>query len=191
MMKKILLIILIFINFLNAGINLPDNFEGNFKQTITNDKGKVIKYSGKVYFKADRERFLNEFNQSIVLSSKLFKWIYSSPTKKDVCSDGSQIIIIDHDLEQISKYLIDDGLDLEKVLNVAEKISSKDYKAVYKNTEYLITIDRNNHLSKIFYVDNLDNKVKIIFLNMKYNNPNFNSVNLECPENPNYDVIEE
>ncbi len=190
-MKKILLIISIFAIFLNAGITLPDNFESNFKQTITNDKGKVIKYSGRVYFKADRETFLNQYNQPEVLSSKLFKWIYSSPTKKDVCSDGTQIIIIDYDLEQISKYLIDDGLDLEKVLNVAQKISNKDYKAVYKNIEYLITMDSHNHLSKIFYVDSLDNKVKILFLNMKYNNPNFNSSNLECPENPNYDIIEE
>ena len=190
-MKKVLLTISIFTIFLNAGITLPDNFESSFKQTITNDKGKVIKYSGRVYFKADRETFLNRFNQSEVLSSKLFKWIYSSPTKKDVCSDGTQIIIIDHDLEQISKYLIDDGLDLEKVLTVAQKISNKDYKALYKNIEYLITLDSNNQLSKIFYVDNLDNKVKIVFLNMKYNNPSFNSSNLECPENPNYDVIEE
>ena len=190
-MKKILLIILMFTIFLDAGITLPDNFESNFKQTITNDKGKVIKYSGRVYFKADRETFLNKFNQQIVLSSKLFKWIYASPTKKDVCSDGTQIIIIDHDLEQISKYLIDDGLDLERVLGVAQKISRKDYKAVYKNIEYLITMDRNNHLSKIFYVDSLDNRVRIIFSGMKYNNPRFNSSNLECPENPNYDVIEE
>ncbi len=188
-MRKLLLTI--FTVVLHAGITLPDNFESSFRQTITNDKGKVIKYSGRVYFKEYKDTYVDNLNQPKILSSKLFKWIYSSPTKKDVCSDGTQIIIIDHDLEQISKYLMDDGFDLENVLTVAERISTKDYKAVYKNIEYLITMDSSNRLRKIFYVDSLDNKVRIVFFNMKYNNPNFNSSNLECPENPNYDIIEE
>ena len=188
---RILQILLLATIFINAKLSLPTNFITDFHQTITNDKGKVIKYSGKLYFKQDINVYFDEYNQTKELKSQRFKWEYNSPTKKEVCSDGVEILVIDHDLEQVSRYLVDDGLDLEKVLRLAEPISSKDYKAIYKDTEYLTTLDNQNRLKKIFYVDNLDNSVKIIFSNMQYNVPNFQSQNLECPIDPNYDVIEE
>ncbi len=187
---RILLTILILAIYLNAGILLPNNFETDFNQTITNSKGKVIKYSGKVSFKQEREIFINELNQTKELSSKLFKWSYEIPTKKEVCTDGVQLLVIDHDLEQVSKYLIDDGLDLEEVLKVAQKLTTKDYKALYKDIEYIITLDNKNRLKKIFYVDSLDNRVKIVFTNMRYNSKSFNDRSLECPINPDYDIIE-
>jgi outer membrane lipoprotein carrier protein len=188
---KLLLTITIFAIYLNANISLPNNFETNFNQTITNDKGKVIKYSGSVSFKQDRDVFIDKFNHKQVISSRLFKWSYTNPTKKEVCTDGVQLLVIDHDLEQVSKYLIDDGLDLEKVLKVAKKISTTDYKAVYKDIEYLITLDNRGRLKKIFYVDSLDNRVRILFTNMKYNSKSFSDKSLECPIDPDYDIIEE
>jgi outer membrane lipoprotein carrier protein len=187
---RLLLDISVMSVFLYADILLPDNFKSGFTQTITNSKGKVIKYEGEINFKQEREIFINEFNQTREISSKLFKWSYYTPTKKEVCSDGVQILIIDHDLEQVSKYLIDDGLDLEEILKVAQKLSSNDYKALYKDIEYLITVDNENRLKKIFYVDSLDNRVKIVFINMNYNSKSFNDKSLECPINPDYDVIE-
>jgi len=42
-----------------------------------------------------------------------------------VCTDGTEIWVIDHDLEQVSKYLIEDGFDLEKDLKVIGEISTK------------------------------------------------------------------
>jgi len=186
-----ILSILLIATLLNAELKLPINFVTNFNQIITNDKGKVIKYSGKLYFKQDINIYVDEFNRTRELKSKMFKWEYNSPTKKEVCSDGFEILVIDHDLEQVSKYLVDDGLDLEEVLKLAQPITTKDYKAVYKDTEYLITLDEFDRLKKIFYVDSLDNRVKILFSNMKYNVLNFKSSNLECPIDPDYDFIEE
>jgi len=186
-----ILSILLIATFLNAELKLPTNFITDFTQTITNDKGKVIKYLGRLYFKEDTNIYFDEFNQTREIKSQMFKWEYKSPTKKEVCSDGVEIIVIDHDLEQVSKYLVDDGLDLEKVLKLAKPITTKDYKAVYKDTEYLITLDEKDRLKKIFYVDSLDNRVKIIFTNMRYNVLNFKVSNLECPIDPDYDIIEE
>jgi outer membrane lipoprotein carrier protein len=187
---RFLLTISLVLMFLRAGILLPNNFKSNFTQTITNSKGKVIKYAGDVNFKQERQVFINELNQTEEISSKLFKWSYRTPTKKEVCSDGVQLLVIDHDLEQVSKYLIDDGLDLEEVLKVAQKLTATDYKALYRDVEYLITVDTQNQLKKIFYVDNLDNRVKIVFINMQYNSKSFTNDSLECPINPNYDIIE-
>ena len=160
---------------LHANITLPQNFKSNFKQTITNEKGNVIEYNGSVLFQ----------NQN----RSLFKWSYTYPTKKEVCTDGIQLIVVDHDLEQVSNYLVDEGINLEAVLNVAEKITTKDYKATYKEVEYLISVDAKNQLSKIVYVDNLDNGVKILFNNIKYNS-SLDMKLLECNAPQEYDIIE-
>ncbi len=175
---------------LNADIVLPNNFETDFNQTITNEKDKVIYYSGKVNFKQEKTILVNEKGLETEISSKLFKWSYLTPTKKEVCTDGLQLIVIDHDLEQVSRYLIDDGLDLEEVLKVAKKISNRDYTAYYKEVEYLISVDENSRLKSIFYTDNLDNRVKIIFKNMRYDDKSFDDSSLECEEPKDYDMIE-
>ena len=187
---RLLFTIFILAITINADITLPNNFESNFKQTITNDTGKVINYSGTVKFKQEITILIDELGSKTELSSKLFKWSYQNPTQKEVCTDGLQLIVIDHDLEQVSRYLIDDGLDLEEVLKVANKISQTDYKAIYKEVEYLITVDENSRLKKIFYIDNLDNRVKILFENIIYDNSSFDDRGLECEEPKDYDIIE-
>jgi outer membrane lipoprotein carrier protein len=188
-MRKILFILLLTLN-IGASIVLPNNFLADFEQTITNDKGKKINYKGTVVFKQEKEILIAENGTEQEFVSKFFKWNYNKPTHKEVCSDGIEIIVIDHDLEQVSKYLIDDGLDLEEVLKVAKQISNRDYKAVYKEVEYLITLNSKGELEKIFYTDNLDNRVKIVFKNMRYNVANFNDKYLECDIPKDYDTIE-
>jgi len=186
-MKSLLTLSLLTLS-INASIALPENFETNFQQSITNDKGKVIKYDGKVLFKNMKENYLDVSGQNVETSRSLFKWDYTSPTQKEVCTDGTQLIVVDHDLEQVSSYMVDEGINLEEILNVAEKITNTIYKATYKDTEYMITLDSNNHLQKIVYVDNLDNGVKIIFNNMSYNS-SVDITKLECNAPASYDII--
>ena len=173
-----------------ASISLPSNFQTEFKQTITNEKDKVITYSGSVKFKNEKQIIINEQGISHKIQSNLFRWDYESPTKKEVCTDGTQLIVVDHDLEQISRYIIDEGINLEEILKVAQQISITDYKATYKEIEYLITLDEKSWLKKIFYVDNLDNRVKIEFNQMQYDNNIFENANLECIAPADYDIIE-
>ncbi len=187
---KLLLTLLTLAMALHAEITLPDNFEAKFKQSITNDQGKVIKYDGNVLFKKTTESFFDNTGIEQSYSRSLFKWNYTSPTKKEVCTDGVQLIVIDHDLEQVSNYMVDEGIDLEGILKVAQKITNVDYKATYKETEYIITLDNKQQLSKIVYVDNLDNGVKIIFNNMNYNNTSFDVKKLECQSPQEYDIIQ-
>jgi len=86
--------------------------------------------------------------------------------------------------------MVNEGIDLESILKVAQKITNVDYKATYKETEYIITLDNSEQLSKIVYVDNLDNGVKIIFNNMNYNSTSFDVKKLECQAPKEYDIIE-
>jgi len=187
---KILFTLITLSMVVSATISLPSNFKAEFKQTITNDKNKVIIYNGTVKFKNEKQIIINEQGESHEIKSSFFKWDYKSPTKKEVCTDGIQLIVVDHDLEQVSRYIVDEGINLEEILKVAQKISNTDYKATYKEVEYLITLDNREWLKKIFYVDNLDNRVRIEFQKMKYDNNNFENNSLECIAPSDYDIIE-
>ena len=174
---------------LHAGITLPNNFKTAFHQSITNDQSKVIKYEGKVLFMNMTESLFDNTGTEKNYSRALFKWDYSSPTAKEVCTDGLQVIVVDHDLEQVSNYVVNEGINLEAILKVAQKISNIDYKATYKETEYIITLDNSEQLSKIVYVDNMGNGVKIVFDNMNYNSSSVDVTQLECKAPNDYDII--
>lgn len=173
---------------LSADITLPQNFKTDFYQSITNEKGKVINYEGNVVFKNFEQVLANSMGEASNYTRSLFKWSYATPTQKEVCTDGVQLIVIDHDLEQVSNYLIEEGINLAEVLKVAQKLSEQDYTATYKETEYLITLDDEQQLQQIVYVDNLDNRVKIVFKNMNYNTM-VNDDTLACNAPIEYDLI--
>ncbi|CAA6812130.1 MAG: Outer membrane lipoprotein carrier protein LolA [uncultured Sulfurovum sp.] len=185
---KLLLSLLALSATLSATITLPQNFETSFSQTITNDQGKVINYAGSVLFKSQEQHFLNAMEEETVYSRNLFKWSYTLPSQKEVCTDGTQLIVVDHDLEQVSNYMVDNGINLNEILKIAEKTSSKDYKAFYKDTEYFIQLDAKEQLEEITYVDSLDNKVKIVFTVMQYNT-RIEDSSLECKIPDMYDII--
>lgn len=185
---KILMILLISFKLLLAEIVLPSNFITNFHQTITNDNGKVINYKGKVYFEEIVETISDDSGIEHNYKRSLFKWNYREPSQKEVCTDGIKLTVIDHDLEQVANYLVDETIDLKSILSRAKKITLNDYQASYKDVEYLITLDSKNQLSKIIYVDNLDNHVKILFSNMSYNEI-FDSNLLVCKAPKEYDRI--
>jgi outer membrane lipoprotein carrier protein len=170
---RYLLAILALASSIEAGVVLPSNFSSSFTQTITTEKGKVIRYGGSVAFK----------------DQKLFKWNYTSPTKKEVCTNGVEILVIDHDLEQVSNYMVDDGVNLEKIMSKAKLIKGNEYKAVYKNNAYMITLDGSAKLQKVSYKDSLDNKVSIVFSNVAYDQPNFNQNTLKCNAPKGYDRV--
>lgn len=170
---RLLTLLLLASTLLFAEINLPENFQANFIQKITNTKKHVIQYSGKVQF-SDEQRF---------------KWSYVKPTKKEVCTDGSELIVVDHDLEQVSSYYITDGLDISKILKKATLHSKNVYVAQYENIKYTIQVDSKQKLHSIAYFDDLDNKVQIVFKNMKYGKGNLPAEKMKCNYPRSYDMI--
>ena len=172
-MKLIALLSLAF-SLLSASIELPENFQADFIQKITNTKQKVITYSGKV-------RFSNE---------TLFKWSYKEPTQKEVCTDGKELLVVDHDLEQVSAYRIAKGIDIAKVLNKATLHSENIYVATHENKKYTIQLDKKQRLHSIAYYDELDNKVQILFKQMKYGKGSLPEQSMKCNYPANYDMIQ-
>ncbi|WP_373031316.1 LolA-like outer membrane lipoprotein chaperone [Sulfurovum sp.] len=171
---RLLSLLLLASSVLFANIELPENFQADFTQKITNTKEKIITYSGKV-------RFSNE---------TLFKWSYEEPTKKEVCTNGLELLVVDHDLEQVSAYLITQGIDIAKILEKATLHSANIYVAEYENKQYTIQVDKKQHLHSIAYYDDLDNKVQIVFKHMKYGKGNLPTQSMKCNYPKNYDMIQ-
>ncbi len=170
----------IFITMLTLGlyvyadpIMLPENFKANFKQSITNAKKKIINYSGTV-------RFSNHVN---------LKWNYLKPTQKEVCTNSTELVVIDHDLEQVSIYRINKGFNFSKIIKKAKLHSKNIYVAKYENTNYTIQVDAKQKLHSIAYFDELDNKVQIVFKQVKYAKGNLSKKEMTCKIPADYDMI--
>ncbi len=165
---------LVSINVTNATeIKVPKSFSANFTQLITNPKGKKIKYRGKIYFNAPDN----------------LKWIYKSPTKKEVCSQYGEVVVIDHDLEQASYYSIDKGFNLSKVLKRAKHHKNNLYVTNYKGKYYTIVLNKKGQVNQIAYKDNLDNKVNLMFTNLKYRNKPLPNSKFICARPASYDSV--
>jgi len=154
-------------------ISLPDHFQADFTQMITNPKQKIIRYSGKV-------RFSNP---------SLMKWSYRKPSRKEVCTNGEELRVVDHELEQVSIYFISKGFNLSEIINQAKKYKKNIYVAHYLGKSYTIQTDRKGHLQSVAYYDEIDNKVQIIFKNIKYGKGAFSYQSMLCPAPKNYDEI--
>ncbi len=172
-MRKIVLVSISFLLLYANELQIPKSFSANFKQLITNNKGKKITYKGKIYFNAPDTT----------------KWIYASPTKKEVCSSDGKIIVIDHDLEQASYYSIDKGLNLSKVLKEAKHHKKNIYVTKYKGKYYTIVLNKKGQVNQIAYKDNLDNTVNLIFTHLKYRNSFLPDSTFICAKPASYDSI--
>jgi outer membrane lipoprotein carrier protein len=175
-LRLILLILTLQLSAFSASIALPENFQAHFTQKITNTKKKVINYSGKVYFSNKTQ----------------LKWEYIKPTKKEVCTDGYELTVVDHDLEQVSKYHINKGFDLSKILQNAKEVKDRKtvYLAKYEGKSYTIQTDQKGHLSRVVYFDDLENTVLIIFSKMKYGKGTLKNSKMKCNYPNSYDIIE-
>ncbi len=170
---KIFIVTMTMITGLFAAIAVPEHFQADFVQKVTNPKGKVITYEGSVRF--------SEGNR--------LKWVYLKPTSKEVCTDGKELIVVDHDLEQVSYYLIDKGLDLPTILKHAKKYKDNIYLAEYQNRRYTIQVDKNGRIQSVAYFDDLDNKVQIVFKKMQYGKGSLKAADMHCNAPKSYDVI--
>jgi len=172
-MRVLLLILTLSLYVHAAPLTLPENFQAYFTQKISNTKKKTINYSGKV-------RFSNK---------SLLKWEYTKPTKKEVCTNNRELTVVDHDLEQVSKYLINQGFNFSKIVKQAKLYKKNIYVAQYENKSYTIQVDKKLKLHSIAYFDDLDNKVQIVFKKMKYGKGLLSRKSMTCTVPKNYDMI--
>jgi len=166
--------ILLFTAIISAEqIKIPVSFSAKFTQKITNPNKHIIHYSGTI-----------RLNRSGAL-----KWQYQKPTKKEVCSDGNSLTIVDHDLEQVSFYRLNKTLDLVKILKKAKHHKDNIYVANYQDMLYTFSLDKAGRIDQIAYKDTLENTVNIHFHAMHYNTKAYPQSKMQCPYPPAYDIV--
>ncbi len=176
MFRRFFLLAIVFFGLISLNgqsIQIPVAFKARFIQQIKNPKGKIIKYRGTVIFN----------------SPSSTKWVYTSPTRKEVCSRGRQVIVIDHDLEQVNYYSVNKRFNLSKVLSNAKLHHGNVYTTKFDGKLYTVVINSRNQVEQIAYKDNLDNTVNIIFTNIQYRSRPFPVSKFECIKPINYDSI--
>ncbi len=172
-MRYFLILITWFALLSAGGITLSSGMEAQFVQKITNPKKKVIRYEGRV----------------LMDNGARFKWNYIKPTKKEVCSDGKRVIVVDHDLEQVSYYRMDKGFDLGAVLKKAKHYKDNLYTARYRGRTYTIAVDPKGRVEQIAYRDDMDNVVNIHLYKLKTYSKSPGAAAFLCPYPKSYDVI--
>ena len=135
-----------------ATINDINSFKADFMQSVTDDKNVSLHYSGNLSAQKPQNAI----------------WHYTKPINKDVYINQFNITIIEPEIEQVIIRKIKSNFDFFMLIKNAVKVKENTYIASYKGTEFTIMI-KNNFIQSIFYKDEFENDVKIIFTKQQQN----------------------
>ncbi len=172
-MRYLLILFALCIAAFAEGITLTPAMEAKFVQKITHPNKSVERYEGIL----------------LMDNSSRFKWSYTKPLKKEICSDGSNLIVVDNDLQQVSLYHLVGGFDLSSILKRAKHYKDRLYLASYKGRNYTIALDSKGIIEQIAYRDEHDNIVNIHLYKVKRYTKALPIERFNCPYPKNYDLI--
>lgn len=135
-----------------ASLDNINSFKADFTQSITDEKRKTITYYGDV----------------LASKPQNAKWSYIKPVKKIVYMDSYEVTIVEPEIEQVLIRRLDANFDFFKMIANAKKISEGVFVAEHKNTKFTIT-KKGSLIESISYIDEFENRVKIVFKNQKQN----------------------
>jgi len=151
-MKLFLPLFILFLTYANAANIDIESFEADFEQTITDDKNKVLKYIGHIVAKKPKNA----------------AWYYTEPLEKKIYITKYEATIVEPEIEQVIIRRFHNEFDFFQMISRAKKISINTFITVHKNTEYTIEISEGK-IESVSYLDQFENKVKIVFSNQKQN----------------------
>lgn len=130
------------------------SYHAKFEQSITDEHGKIIRYSGELWASKPQNAL----------------WVYQKPIAKSVYITGRQVTVIEPQIEQVTLRSLDGDIDFLQIIQGARKIDENRYVATVKGQRYDITF-KNDVLFSIAYTDGFDNKVLIRFIDPVQNRP--------------------
>ncbi|QOY53450.1 outer membrane lipoprotein chaperone LolA [Candidatus Sulfurimonas baltica] len=143
---------MLLITHVAASMNDITSFEADFTQTITDDKDKTLTYSGHI----------------LASKPQNARWNYIEPVKKNVFITQFEVTIVEPEIEQVIVKRIESNFDFFKMISNAKKINNNTYETKYKESVFKI-VQNNSLIESISYIDEFENRVKIIFKNQKQN----------------------
>lgn len=151
-MKKLLLLILLCTALL-ADFDTVEHFESEFTQSVTSSEGKEIVYKGKIFAK----------------QPFFIVWKYITPVPKEIFIQNNEMVVYEPELEQATYSELKESIDFLNILKQAEKVEEGLYKTRFRETDYFVRVDENNHPKMIFFKDRLENRIDILFDNSVIN----------------------
>lgn len=156
-----------------ADLESLNSFEADFTQTITDDKGVTLSYSGSVKALKPRQAL----------------WVYTKPVEKTVYIKNAQVIVVEPEIEQVLVRDIEGDFDFFSVLESAKKISDSSYIAHFEEQKINIKV-QNKLVVSLSYKDKFENSVKIVFKNQRQNIA-LSSTLFDASYPSEYDIIKE
>lgn len=132
-------------------LQMPNTMQADFKQTVTNEHGQKLQYTGSIYVDAPYDS----------------KWSYDMPTQKDICISQESIIVVEHDLEQATYYKNSNHIDFNTLYKKAEPVSKNSYVTTFNDTKYHLQT-KDGKIYSLEFTDALDNHSKISFSSVVY-----------------------
>ena len=171
-MKHFLIISILYI-WSFADLTNFSSFEADFVQTITDEKGEVLSYSGSL--KALKPQFA--------------LWNYETPVEKRVYIQDKSITVVEPELEQVIIRRISNDFDFFTLIKNAKKIDKENYVATFEESDIYIELKDSKVLS-LSYKDKFDNDVKILFSKQQHNKQISPSL-FKASYSQGYDIITE
>ncbi len=171
-MKYIILLQILF-NLSVAALIDVKSFKADFKQVVTDDKGKQLLYDGHIQ----------------ATNPKYALWQYMTPIEKSIYITPNKITIIEPEIEQVLIRNLSSDFDFFRMIKYAKKISENSYVTFLNDSKYTIRI-KDDLIDSISYIDEFGNTVEITFKN-QFQNIEI-SKEIFTPLIPkNYDIIDE
>lgn len=129
------------------------SIEADFTQSIVSEDGIPARYEGHIYGKAPAR----------------VKWLYKAPLEKEIYMDGSEVMIYEPSLKQVSHSRLREKSDFISIIRGAQKQSDGTYHAKVEGVEYVMYVDSKNLPARIEYTDNMGAKTTLTLHNVKLN----------------------
>ncbi len=168
---KYVILLFALLSQLSASIFDMTTFKADFVQTITDEKNKVLTYKGNVTASKTQNAL----------------WVYNYPVEKRVYLNRNKVTIVEPEIEQVIIRYIDSSLNFFKMIQNAKMIEKDKYITSFKDVKFTITSE-NEKIKSISYLDEFENKVKIIFDNQQQD-PELQLGVFSPQYDLNYDVI--
>lgn len=164
-MKKIFCLFFFFLSHILATDLNFNTYSSYFTQSVKS-KNSALSYSG--HFTLNQEQAY---------------WSYDTPSKKEIYINKNQIVLVEHDLEQVVFSHLDNIPNLNEIFKKAKHLNDNQLIAKYENINYTITL-KDNEIQSIAYKDEFENDI-LITLNHQIKNPTINPEVFK-PKFPNY-----
>ncbi|MEN8303112.1 MAG: LolA-like outer membrane lipoprotein chaperone [Campylobacterota bacterium] len=169
-MKYIIILQMLFTMALSSILDI-NSFEADFKQIITDDKGKELSYSGHI----------------VASKPQYALWSYKEPVEKNVYITPRYVTVVEPEIEQAIVRKIASDFDFFNMIKKAKKKRENIYVATLNESKYTIKLEKSM-IKSISYLDEFENNVSIVFNNQS-NNKIFSEDTFRAKIPVEYDII--